>query len=41
MVDMVDFQGEHGKQLIEQWLGDDPTPRKKAIVENDFEIAKI
>lgn len=41
MVDMVDFQGEYGKQLIEQWLGDDPTPRKKAIVENDFEIAKI
>ena len=41
MVDMIDFQGARGLKLIDDWLGNDPTPRKKRILENEFEIAKV
>ena len=29
------------EQAIEDWLGDDSTPRKKHIMGNDFSIAKL
>lgn len=41
MIDLIDFQGERGRELIEEWLGNDPSARKEHILSNDFEIAKV
>jgi DNA gyrase/topoisomerase IV subunit B len=38
MIDMFDFDS---KEIIEEWLGDNSEPRKKYILENDFNIAKL
>jgi DNA gyrase/topoisomerase IV subunit B len=38
MIDMFDFDSE---EIIEEWLGDNSEPRKKYILKNDFNIAKL
>lgn len=40
MIDLIDFQGSRGRELIEEWLGNDPSARKERILSNDFKIAK-
>jgi DNA topoisomerase II len=40
MIQQLDFDDEAEKQM-EEWLGDDSTPRKKYIKKNDFNIAKL
>lgn len=41
MIKMLDFSSEESYNSLEEWLGDDSEPRKKHILENDFNIADI
>ena len=41
MIQVIDFEGETGQELIDEWLGDDSSPRKKYILDNDFKIAMV
>ena len=41
MIQVIDFEGEIGQELIDEWLGDDSSPRKKYILDNDFKIAMV
>ena len=41
MIQVIDFEGETGQELIDEWLGDDSGPRKKYILDNDFKIAMV
>lgn len=41
MIQVIDFEGETGQNLIDEWLGDDSSPRKKYILDNDFKIAMV
>ena len=41
MIQIIDFEGETGQELIDEWLGDDSSPRKKYILDNDFKIAMV
>ncbi len=40
MITILEFDDD-SKEYIENWLGDDSTPRKDMILENEFSIAKI
>ena len=39
--DLKYIEGETGQELIDEWLGDDSSPRKKYILDNDFKIAMV
>lgn len=41
MIKKLDFTSEQCDNALEEWLGDDSEPRKKHILENDFNIADI
>lgn len=41
MIQIIDFEGAKGQELIDEWLGDDSGPRKKYILDNDFKIAMV
>ena len=41
MIQIIDFEGMKGQELIDVWLGDDSGPRKKYILDNDFKIAMV
>jgi DNA gyrase/topoisomerase IV subunit B len=41
MIKMLDFSSEDAYNSLEEWLGDDSEPRKKHILENDFNIADV
>lgn len=41
MVKMLDFSSELADNALEEWLGDDSEPRKKHILNNEFNIAEI
>lgn len=38
MIDLLEFDDDN---IIDDWMGDDSTPRKKYIVKNEFSIAKL
>lgn len=40
MIDIFEFDEESDK-IIDDWLGNDSEPRKKYILDNDFNIAKL
>lgn len=37
MIEQIDFSSGH--KSIDDWLGNDPEPRKEFILQNDFDIA--
>ena len=41
MIQIIDFEGTKGQELIDDWLGDDSSPRKKYILDNVFIIAMV
>lgn len=41
MIKKLDFNSEKSDNALEEWLGDDSEPRKKHILENNFDIADV